>query len=489
MSNGDPPIHALIAEAHAARAAGDITQMNLALDELHRVMAAQQQPEQEAADAVNPDLATRALGGVEGAVEGVGDLAKGVAQAGVRVLKDMSNPLNVIGAPVYLAKQGVDAIRGLGSTVSQLRDVTQRYRAGEASPEAAARSATGAAGAILGTLLGIGDASGLSALDRSPSFDLSTPLRSLGRNVEGGFRNAEKALAPGRAIKRATLRAMPARAEAVEARTALTKLRMEDLQDRMDRRAAQASEPPPPPDPVLPGGMTESSVRASLQKQGFQPDAIARVIAEMKGGHQPSVSSAAEPIPPGPPQTLANQTRALTDDELAAQPLGQTPPLEQSGAAPGNLERQVATVEHGVRAKILDDQIAKALANRTVEPMGVDPTGAQEPHPMRVYGPQIKARSPFTAAPEGGVQRMNLPGRRSISVPLDPRAASHMLTDLPENPAGAEVPAHSGLAELFKTLSVEQLQKYADNPAYRDAVAQELTRRTPALQTLTGSIY
>ena len=84
---------------------------------------------------------------------------------------------------------------------------------------------------------------------------------------------------------------------------------------------------------------------------------------------------------------------------------------------------------------------------------------------------------------------MNLPGRRSISVPIDPRYGGTSLTDLPPAAEPVSVPTHSGVAELFKTLSVEQLQKYADNPAYRDAVARELTRRGPALKELTGSIY
>ena len=78
---------------------------------------------------------------------------------------------------------------------------------------------------------------------------------------------------------------------------------------------------------------------------------------------------------------------------------------------------------------------------------------------------------------------MALPGRRPISVPIDPRYGGTSLDDLP--------PTSFDAAKVFRTMSVDELQQQLKNPlhAYRTLAEQELARRGPALQELTGSIY
>jgi hypothetical protein len=140
MNDTDPKhLKQLIAELHAAHAAGDREQVQAGLAELQRVTDTAGAEDQQQLPQ-DPDLLERAVGGAVGAVEGVGDLGKGVVDVGKRMLAGLK------GHPSGLGK---DLLLAIPRAVGNVRDVTQRYRAGEATPEEVARSWTGGAATVL----------------------------------------------------------------------------------------------------------------------------------------------------------------------------------------------------------------------------------------------------------------------------------------------------------------------------------------------------
>lgn len=215
--------------------------------------------------------------------EGTGILAPGVVGSIAPAGSTLRSALGLTGSAVPVSQ---DLLTGTAARVlksagtgAALGGLSGFSSGGDDPGDIGARLREGVEGSVLGGLLTGGTAA------------LGTGARS--QSLERSLQRAR--LATGLQRDEAGIRDMAAR-------TALNEARLEDLQQRMERGSA-APPASPAPEARLPGGLSESAVRASLAKQGFPTDAIDRVIAKLRAGELPTGTMPADPQPisEGPP--------------------------------------------------------------------------------------------------------------------------------------------------------------------------------------------
>lgn len=160
--------------------------------------------------------------------------------------------------------------------------------------------------------------------------------------------------------------------------------------------------PTPPGESKLQSIGENAALFAATSSAGALMSGAARQARALPGlirGLQPAAEDAAAVAGRAP-----DALRSLTDEQLAAQPLGATPPLEQSAAAPGAQEAQIARLFEERRVAEHPVDVERRRAGLPTDNMNVAVREvAAEIHPLAVSDASVQQGMQTVAMPERGL--------------------------------------------------------------------------------------